>query len=545
MLCTSRVIFIILFASLELTQGVSELYCRHWLNLFEQGDSVAPNGCCELEVGNYAPVCRANARLYQDFCPCANNPGGQTVIDDSIFTNRLDAFASIFASSSDVHDFIWKTMKTVYYGSDYSNKFDHGYWEDNRRQIYSMSASDFVSHLTLDPPDKATKWISDGDVNLANIISKSHTNDLGFEFEHVVDDGHGYLQVTRLIPGSSTHTSSMLKRGHFIKEIDGVSVPLVNAHEWFHVQIHGKNTVNLKLFTYDNEFVNQGEISVSKSSFVESPVQTHKIIETGNKKLGYLMYNFFPQSTAEVGEVLTHFKNEGIHELILDFRLNSGGYISSVLKLGAMLSNHTKDHIAVNIKANSIVDKFYNLDLMEADERYAFFNYTFSSKEKYEEEMGDMISKFHVITSESTAGAAELLIMGMQQYVPVRLVGERTAGDFLLSSIFPYSATNSSLEVVSGIFRPMDGVHDNFHQSFNWTQLNECGELCKDSGFSPHLKVMSHETWKTMKDFGDVTEEMLHATLTGETHSSPSRRRKLQQLSNHKKINKKRGVAII
>jgi hypothetical protein len=174
-----------------------------------------------------------------------------------------------------------------------------------------------------------------------------------------------------------------------------------------------------------------------------------------------------------------------------------------------------------------------------------------------------MISKFHIITSESTAGAAELLIMGMQQYVDVRLVGEQTAGDFYLSSIFPFSSTNSSIELVTGLFGPNDKMSNdyefdsdydsdydsdthlnhNFHQSFNWTTQNECGVLCADMGFSPNLQVISHETWMTMKNFGDITEEFLHATLTGQTHSSPSSRRKLKEIKT--KMNKKRGIALM
>lgn len=548
MLYNSKFIFTILFALFESSQGVNELYCRHWLNLFEQGDSTTPNGCCELDVGEYSPICRANAQLYQNFCPCANNPGGQTVIDDSAFTNRLNVFAALFSLTNDPHDFIWKMMKTIYYGSDYSSKFDHGYWENNKRSIYGLSATEFVSHLTLSPPDRASKWISNGDANFANMISMNYDNSLGIEFEHITYNDDGYLQITRFIPGSLTHQQVQqnilpLKRGYLIKHINGNKVPLTNAHEWFNEQIKNKNSVEFNI--YNSTVVFQSTVSVTKSSFTESPVQTHSIIEVGNKKIGYLMYNFFPQTTTEIAEVLTIFKNEGIHELIIDLRLNAGGYISSVLKTGAMLSNHLKDKIAVNIKANSIIDNFYNVEGMEESERSAFFNYTFSSKEKYEVEMGEMISNFHIITSQATAGAAELLIMGMQQYVDVRIIGERTAGDFHLSSIFPFSSTNSSIELVTGIFRPINDLYDNFDQSFNWTRQNECGSLCADSGFYPNLKVMSHETWMTMKDFGDIDEEFLHATITGELQSTQSRR-KLNQMNNKNKEKiKKRGISLI
>lgn len=565
MLYTSRLARLFLLASSFQNSAfaVSELYCQHWVNLYEQGDGPG-NGCCTKEVIDYSSTCRANAKLYQDLCECSQNLG-QTIIDDTVYTDRLSAFAGIYNEVFETErEFIFRLMKTIYYGTDFHTKLTSSYWENNVATILQPSnepppvgrghtkaqidkrTQHWVKEWSLNPPDETTRWIPDRNQDF--LLTRMHHHSFGFEYMSFTHEGAAYIQVTRIVPGSKTHSDGVLRRGHIISAVGGESLPLENTEEWFSQKMEGASTAVLTAWEYDGGFTNQQAVTVTASDFKEDALQVKKVISHNGKKYGYLMLNFFEQDSQELELIFKEMKSEQIDEIIIDLRINNGGFASSTLRMGGMLSPSANEKLAVVIKSNTEVKQFYDLDLMPEIERRTFFNYTFGSQINQtalpENSKFDSLANIHVITSPATAGAAEMLIMGLQQYTNVHIVGEKSKGDFYISSVYDYSKSNSSLEIVTGIFQQaVVSSNPNFRQNINWAHQNDCGALCVDSGFKPNLEVMDHHSWSDMKDFGDENEIMLHAVLNGAQGAS-DRRRKLSVNDHHVTKNRHRSLKI-
>ncbi|HLL43969.1 MAG TPA: S41 family peptidase, partial [Segetibacter sp.] len=66
---------------------------------------------------------------------------------------------------------------------------------------------------------------------------------------------------------------------------------------------------------------------LSKSSFISNSILHSSVIDAGGKKTGYFVFKQFfgAPSRAELNTVFSNFKSEGINELIVDLRYNTGG----------------------------------------------------------------------------------------------------------------------------------------------------------------------------------------------------------------------------
>ncbi|WP_339922154.1 S41 family peptidase [uncultured Cyclobacterium sp.] len=170
-----------------------------------------------------------------------------------------------------------------------------------------------------------------------------------------------------------------------------------------------------------------------KNDYQANSVLHKEIIEEGNKKIGYWVYNSFkatanlmPTKSLEVEEALNYFESENIDELILDLRYNGGGSVD----------------VAEQIM-NALVPSQANGKLMYTN---AFNTEKDNLNELYNFEKSNNIDleKLVVITSRGSASSSELVINCLKPYMEVVLIGETTYGKPVGS--FPLSSFNETLD---------------------------------------------------------------------------------------------------
>ena len=153
------------------------------------------------------------------------------------------------------------------------------------------------------------------------------------------------------------------------------------------------------------------DVNIKNGTFEQDP-PLDLIFEQNGKKVGYLLFwSFDSQQESGLGNIFSRFEKEGIEDLILDLRYNSGGRLSIAQRLASMMSVETT-------KGKLFVKCIYNNRYRDRDMEYYF----------REPPVGLNLKRLVVLTGKNTASASELIIKGLRPYIPVITVGERTSG---------------------------------------------------------------------------------------------------------------------
>lgn len=153
------------------------------------------------------------------------------------------------------------------------------------------------------------------------------------------------IRVAYTEAGSPAEAASTnLARGTEILEIDGVDV--VNGGTQAEV-----DTINAGLFpngsgerhTFLVRDVGTNlvrTITMTSAIVTSAPVRETQIIDQGDRKIGYMLFNTFGTSIAEQGlfNAMTNFSNQGVDDLVLDLRYNGGGFLDISSELGFMIA---------------------------------------------------------------------------------------------------------------------------------------------------------------------------------------------------------------
>ena len=215
-----------------------------------------------------------------------------------------------------------------------------------------------------------------------------------------------------------------LKRGDVIMTIDGSDITKDNYSTELS-KLYYASQVQIGL--YDGR-----TLDLKAVMMYENPVHLATILYYGGKKIGYLHFtNFTLTSCRDLETAFSHFKAQGIDELVLDLSYNGGGYVITANVLASMIAPLT----AVQEKAvytkevyNDILDDDMSEDTCFAPE------FTLDLDEGktviHTADANPGLERLWVLTTSDTASASEALICGLKPYMPVTLVGHTTHGKF-------------------------------------------------------------------------------------------------------------------
>ncbi len=223
-----------------------------------------------------------------------------------------------------------------------------------------------------------------------------------------------YLLVEFVYPDGNAFKAG-LRRGNVITEINGTKLNDKNYRDLISNDQLALAIGKIK----DNEVIDLNKtINVTKIEQNFSPIVKDTIIVKNNKKIGYFLFDqFISKYDDQMENVIQSFKNEGVDDLVLDLRYNSGGYVSTCAKLGSNI-----------VPEVNIGNTFLTFQ----------FNRRFNSlKLKFPEPRVNLnLPNLYVLGSKRTASASEAIINCLRPYMNVVLIGDTTHGKYTAVNVY-------------------------------------------------------------------------------------------------------------
>lgn len=299
------------------------------------------------------------------------------------------------------------------------------------------------------------------------------------------------------IKKNSPASSAGLKRGDVIQKINGTQITVSNYRELLE-KTDLQHTVSYIRFNEEaNGFVEQPDLSLTPVQLSEDPNFLNSIYTIGNQKIGYVVYHFFAPGTGEgsttyddeMDAIFANFKANAINHLIVDFRYNSGGYVSSAVNLASL--------IAPGASQSTVFSKTkYNALVMQEIPELRNQQTAFKSKTQ---NLGNTLTgnKVYILTSNRTASASELIINGLKPFMDVFLIGDLTTGKNV-GSIALEDEENPQNKY---------GLLPIVSQSFNSLDQSDYS-----TGFTPNITIK--ESSERLLPLGDTNELLLRTAIS-------------------------------
>ncbi|MFA7493443.1 MAG: S41 family peptidase [Proteiniphilum sp.] len=438
-------------------------------------------------------------------------PTASVALEDgrSIWTNNANITGEAFTADKEtvnyVNEWIYDEMSIYYL---WNNKLP-------QKPDYSLIPGKFFKsilhtfHPVTNPYGDRFSWIQENYKDLLDNLSGVSSSEIGFDyiFVRTNEAGTRYYALV-LYPKSGTDAEAKgINRGRFITQVDGENITPDNYTSLF----GGNGTKRLRMadWVYDSEeksfyLQDSGEVAIQMHSrYAENPVHFNNVYTMDDKKVGYLVYNFFARDEGDnsneydkmLMSKLRDFQSQGINEMVLDLRYNSGGAVSSAIALAsALVKDRSTNNVLVTSEYNSLVhnelkkeygadyNKDYFIDkIMDTSEPIPSLN----------------LSRLYVLTSGWTASASEYVINGLKPYMDVILIGETTYGKNVGSiSIYEKDDPKNKWGMQPIIVR----------------FANSRGESDFTAGFNPDYEVDEFEDL-FLFDFGDTNDPLLGTAL--------------------------------
>ncbi len=300
-----------------------------------------------------------------------------------------------------------------------------------------------------------------------------------------------YLEMMVLyVKDNSPASRAGLKRGETILKINDQFITIDNYQTLI------SNATSAKV--YDSA-LKPRVVALSKEEVIESPSFMHKVITPSfGTRIGYYVYNFFSPGRGESREydeemdkVFADFKRNGVNELVLDLRYNSGGRVSSAINLASLIGPVTTD----DVFAQYVYNEEFAKVIQESDEENgSSFVEKFLSKASNINE-GLRFNRVYVITGRRTASASEAVINSLSPYMEVIRIGSTTVGKNVGSFVMSSQLNGSNYAIAPTVFK----------------LENSLGESDYEDGFRPDYEI--DETRFDYIELGDQEEPLLKVAL--------------------------------
>lgn len=351
------------------------------------------------------------------FASCFNDDFDDHIRDSSILENQ---------------NFVYQGLKNFYLYKANKEVLADDYFSDQEDlksflQIYSSPESLFDDLLFHE--DRFSIIVPDFRELEKSLAGIRKTNGMSIGLAKLSSSGKVFGYVRYVLPNSSAENQAV-ERGMLFNRIDGIELDENNYIDLLAPEVYQISLAKLE----NNELISlEQSISLQKAELAENPILMSSVLNIGNHKVGYLMYNGFTRSyNDELNQVFGEFSSEGITDLVLDLRYNNGGSIETSQALAGMITGQFSGQL--------FVKEVYNVNFQDQDLLFSNNMANMSLNNLY-------LDKLYVLTSKSTASASELLINGLNPYIDVVQIGDYTTGKFQ-GSITLYDSPNFSRSAV-------------------------------------------------------------------------------------------------
>jgi len=290
-------------------------------------------------------------------------------------------------------------------------------------------------------------------VELLNDLSGVSSNEIGFEWTPVwADESETYYYALVLYPKHGTDAEAKgINRGRFITKVDGQNITPQNYETLFGGTGTKKLSIaDLRFNPVESTYYlkNAGDVTIQMhSNYAENPVYKDSVYTINNKKIGYLVYNFFARDKGDdsydydklLMKRLDALKTQGVNEMVLDLRYNSGGScifchcsgkrigekqiyqnVFTISQYNLIVHNSLLKEYGANYNKDYFISQ---IDTVKTDNKGNVIE-----RIKIADVPSLNLPRLFVLTSEWTASASELVINGLKPYMDVILIGETTYG---------------------------------------------------------------------------------------------------------------------
>ncbi len=325
----------------------------------------------------------------------------------------------VLAQNIHVNDWILENMKYWYLWSDQLPA------SPDRGQV----PDEFFQSL-LDAEDRFS-WIQDDYADLLNSL-QGINREAGFEYVLYKDDGTDNVIAQILyVKSNSPAQTAGLKRGDKITRINGQQMTTGNYQTVLENTSSDSYTITYEpLLIEEQKFDSEKTATLPTIIYSEDPNYLSKVIEVNDKKIGYYVYNFFSSGAGQdslkydiqMNNIFADFKSQGVTDLILDLRFNSGGSETSATNLASLIApDASNDKIFFRREYNDLVENDVRSNIGESFLQSRLLNKG--------ENIGNQLSgRLYILTGSRTASASELIINGLKPYMDVFLIGDVTYG---------------------------------------------------------------------------------------------------------------------
>ncbi len=239
------------------------------------------------------------------------------------------------------------------------------------------------------------------------------------------------IVVSYVYPGSPAEEAG-LKRGNIILSIDNKQLDTTNYQD-----LYSGTSYQVQLgAVVGNSLVYTGEsLNMTARTTMTDPAIYYQLFEQEGHKIGYLVYVEFIKGPNEMylrqlDNIFNEFKAEGISDLIIDLRYNPGGEVDAAVYLASLIAPApvvTGNETLVNLNYNHDLQQY-----MEYNNHDDLLSYKFTNTAS---NIG--LNRVCFLTTSSSASASELVIIGLDPYMEVILVGEPTFGKYTGAWVIP------------------------------------------------------------------------------------------------------------
>jgi carboxyl-terminal processing protease len=378
-------------------------------------------------------------------------------------------------------------------------------------------------------------WIQENYQDLLNSL-KGISEEAGYEFvlyKESEASNNVIAQVT-YVKKNSPAAATGLKRGDVITKINGQQMTVDNYRDV--LEALGENhSITYKAIDLASEtFAEPQTLSLNVVQYSENPNFLAKIIPVNDRKIGYYVYNFFAADAVAEGKtyddqmdsIFNAFQLNGITDLVLDLRYNSGGSESSAKNLASLIGkNINSDQVFARKQYNAVIE-----DIIIDEYGEDFLTSKFAAKSM---NVGSQLmdGRVYILTSTRTASASELVINALKPYMDVFIIGNITYGKNV-GSVSLYEENDP---------KNTWGMQPIVVKIFN--SLNQSDYT---TGFTPN--ILDKDNSLMIRPLGDPNEALLkHAIdhITGVSGSGRMAQVQQKEIVGHSLDLKRRGFNLI
>src|SRR5690554_214203 len=422
----------------------------------------------------------------------------------------------------EVQDFVWKGLNLYYlWKDDVPNLTDDRF--DSQEQLNNFlkgypNPTDLFNSLLYQKGtiDRFSVIYSDYTALEQILTGTNKNNGVDYGLFRKTSGSDEVIGWVRYILPNSDASNKDIERGDLFYAVNGTPLTLQNYQSLLASESY---TLNLADYDDGNFTPNGQSVSLTKYEYSENPVYYSNVYEVNSHKIGYLVYNgFYGSYDVQLNNVFGNFQSQGITDLVLDLRYNSGGLVTSAAHLASMITGQFTNDIFAKQQWNSTIQDYYTSNGKEEE----LIN-RFTNKLSGGEQINHLnLNRVYILTTSSTASASELVINGLEPYLDVIQIGGTITGKNV-GSVTLYDSPNYSN-------KNKNPRHKYAMQPLVLKIVNSTGFGDYQQGLTPDITVS--ENLANMKAIGDASELFLATAISEITgiQVPPSAQEAIQEL---------------